>query len=57
MTQFFQNLRLAVRNLRKELAFAAILTLALGVGANSAIFSIVDAILLTPPRSRTPAGW
>ncbi len=55
MTQFFQNLRLAVRNLRKELAFAAILTLALGVGANSAIFSIVDAILLTPPPFQDPS--
>ncbi len=55
MSQFVHNLRLAVRNLRQELAFAAILTLALGVGANSAIFSIVDATLITPPPFRDPA--
>jgi putative ABC transport system permease protein len=55
MSQLAHNLRLAVRNLRQGLAFAAILTLALGVGANSAIFSIVDAVLLTPPPFRDPA--
>ena len=55
MSQLVHNLRLAVRNLRQGLAFAAILTLALGVGANSAIFSIVDAVLLTPPPFRDPA--
>jgi predicted permease len=54
MSQFAQNLRLAVRNLRHQLALAAILTLALGIGANSAIFSIVDAVLLTPPPFRDP---
>jgi putative ABC transport system permease protein len=54
MSQLAHNLRLAVRNLRHQLAFAAILTLALGIGANSAIFSIVDAILITPPPFRDP---
>jgi putative ABC transport system permease protein len=54
MSQLAHNLRLAVRNLRHQIAFAAILTLALGIGANSAIFSIVDAILITPPPFHHP---
>ena len=45
-----RNFRLAVRSLAKAPAFSAtvILTLALGIGANSAVFSAIDAVLLRP---------
>jgi putative ABC transport system permease protein len=63
MNTFWQDLRYGARMLIKQPGFTliAILTLALGIGANTAIFSVINTLILNPPHfadaDRVAAIW
>jgi putative ABC transport system permease protein len=58
LNELRQDAAVALRQLRRSPGFAAVatVTLALGIGATTAVFAVVDAVLLRPLPFRDPAG-
>lgn len=56
MDRLLQDLAFAFRSLRRRpvVAIVPVFTLALGIGASTAVFSVFDSVLLTPPPYREP---
>ena len=52
MSHFYSDLKYSLRRLRKSPGFTAIalITLAIGIGANTIMFSVSDLLLIQPPR-------
>src|SRR5471032_3605603 len=57
MPLFFSDLRLATRNAFRRPGFTllVVMTLALGIGVNSAVFALLDGVLLRPLPYRDPS--
>ncbi|MEX0912497.1 MAG: permease prefix domain 1-containing protein, partial [Gemmatimonadota bacterium] len=58
MGELWQDMRLSARSMRRNRGFAvaAVLTLALGIGANLAVFSALNSVMLRPLPFSDPAG-
>src|SRR5262245_66577722 len=54
MDSLLQDIRQSLRHLRRQSGFAlvAIVSLAVGIGVNTAIFSVIDGLLFRPPALR-----